>query len=134
MKRPKAEGKMSPKILLEKNKERENRKSEEKERNRRKKKNNGCTLSFYVPSAKDLFMGPGTTILDREKWNSKPPSPPPPKIKDEAAQKPKRAIFPILDSGGGKKFSIYFVQAGALVQDCSLFQTLRHLSDTKEPK
>ena len=37
-KRPKAEGKMSPKILLEKNKERENRVSEEKERKRRKKK------------------------------------------------------------------------------------------------
>ena len=38
---------MSPKILLEKNKERKNRKSEEKE-TRRGKKNNGCTLSFYV--------------------------------------------------------------------------------------
>ena len=38
---------MSPKIHLEKNKERKNRKSEEKERKRRKK-NNGCTLSFYV--------------------------------------------------------------------------------------
>ena len=37
-KRPKAEGKISPKILLEKNKERENRVSEEKERKRRKKK------------------------------------------------------------------------------------------------
>ena len=36
-----------------------------------------------------------TTILDRIKWNSKPthPNPPPPQIKDEAAQKPKRAIF-----------------------------------------
>ena len=44
-KRPKAEGKMSPKILLEKNKERENRVSEEKER-KRKKKSNGCTASF----------------------------------------------------------------------------------------
>ena len=38
---------MSPKILLEKNKERRNIKSEEKEK-RRRKKNNGCTLSFYV--------------------------------------------------------------------------------------
>ena len=34
---------MSPKILLEKNKERKNRKSEEK-----KKKIGGCTLKFYV--------------------------------------------------------------------------------------
>ena len=50
---------MSPKILLEKNKERENRESEEKE-GKRRKKSNGCTLSFYVSSAKDLFMGPGT--------------------------------------------------------------------------
>ena len=39
---------MSPKILLEKNKERENRRSEEKE-----KKSNGCTPSFYV----DFFGG-----------------------------------------------------------------------------
>ena len=45
-KRQKAEGKMSPKILLEKNKERENRVSEEKERKRRKKKSNECTASF----------------------------------------------------------------------------------------
>ena len=51
----KTKGKMSPKILLEKNKERENRVSEEKERRRSKKKqnktkqkNNGCTPSFYV--------------------------------------------------------------------------------------
>ena len=39
---------MSPKILLEKNKERENGVSEEKERRRSKKKSNGCTSSFYV--------------------------------------------------------------------------------------
>ena len=45
---PKAEGKMSPKILLEKNKERENKRSEEEE-----KKSNGCTPSFYV----DFFGG-----------------------------------------------------------------------------
>ena len=46
-KRPKAEGKMSPKILLDKNKERKKRKREEKE-TRRRKKNNGCNFSFYV--------------------------------------------------------------------------------------
>ena len=40
---PKAKGKIGPKILLEKNKERENGKSEEKT-----KKSNGCALSFYV--------------------------------------------------------------------------------------
>ena len=53
-KRPKAVGKMNPKILLEKNKERKNRKSEEKE-TRRRKKNNGCTLSFYVDFFGDIF-------------------------------------------------------------------------------
>ena len=37
--------------------------------------------------------------LDRIKWNSKPPSP---QIKDEAAQKPKRANFPSLIGGGGE--------------------------------
>ena len=99
---------MSPKILLEKNKEREKRQSEEKERKRRKK-SNGCTLSFYVSSAKDLFMGPGTTILDRVKWNSKPPSP---QIKDEAALKPKRTIFLSLIQGGSgvQIFHLLFCQ------------------------
>ena len=47
-KKTKSEGKMSQKILLEKNEERENRNGEEKERRRREKKSNGCTLSFYV--------------------------------------------------------------------------------------
>ena len=42
-------------------------------------------------------------ILDRIKWNSKPPSPPPPQIKDEAAQKPKRANFPSLIGGEGRE-------------------------------
>ena len=54
-KRPKAVGKMNPKILLEKNKERKNRKSEEKE-TRKTKKNNGCTLSFYVDFFEDSFL------------------------------------------------------------------------------
>ena len=39
---------MSPKILLEKNKETENRVREEKERKRRKKKRNDCTASFFL--------------------------------------------------------------------------------------
>ena len=46
---------MSPKILLEKNKERKNRKSEEKE-TRRRKKSDGCTLSFYVDFFGDSFV------------------------------------------------------------------------------
>ena len=50
-------------------------------------------------------------ILDRIKWNSKPPSPPPtPQIKDEAAQKPKRANFPFLIGGegtGGRGIQIF---------------------------
>ena len=46
---------MSPKILLEKNKEWRNIKSEEKEKRRRKKKN-GCTLSFYVDFFGDSFL------------------------------------------------------------------------------
>ena len=46
---------MSPKVLLEKNKDRKNRKSEEKE-TRRRKKNDGCTLSFYVDFFGDSFL------------------------------------------------------------------------------
>ena len=63
-----------------------------------------------------------TTILDRIEWNNKTP----PHPKDEAAQKPKRAIFPSLKfigrgegGGGGKKFSISFVL------DCSLVEFYR---------
>ena len=40
------------------------------------------------------------TILDKIEWNSKPPSPPPPQIKDEAARRAKTRHFPILDLGG----------------------------------
>ena len=67
------------------------------------------------------------TILNRIKWNSKPPSP---QIKDEAQRKGKRVIFPSSiffwggggGGGGGEggfKFSIYFVQ------DCSFFGNIR---------
>ena len=49
------------------------------------------------------------TILDKVKWNSKPPSH---QIKDEAARRAKTRHFPILDLGrvGGSRFSIYFAQ------------------------
>ena len=53
-----------------------------------------------------LYLG----VAQITKWNSKPPSP---QIKAEAAQKPKRAIFPSLiwgDWGRRYKFAIYFVQ------------------------
>ena len=45
---------MSPKILQEKNEERENRKSEG-ERKQEKKKSNGCTPSSYVDFSGDFF-------------------------------------------------------------------------------
>ena len=55
-----------------------------------------------------------STILNKIKWNSKPPTP---QIKDEAARRAKTRHFPILDlGGGGSRFSIYFVQ------DCNLGQ------------
>ena len=41
-----------------------------------------------------------STILDKIKWNSKPPSPPPPQIKDEGARRAKTRHFPILNLGG----------------------------------
>ena len=57
------------------------------------------------------------------KWNSKPPSP---QIKDEVAQKPKRAIFPsLIWWRGGYKFSIYFVQ------DCSFFTKMDQYSESE---
>ena len=64
----------------------------------------------------------GPTILDRIKWNSKPPSP---QSKDEAAQKPKRAIFPSLIWGGGG-FAVPFYS----VQDC--WSPPRHASLSKQ--
>ena len=42
-----------------------------------------------------------TTILDKIKWNSKPPSPQiKPQMKDEAVRRVKTRHFPILDLGG----------------------------------
>ena len=56
-------------------------------------------------------------ILDRIKWNSKPPFPP---NQGCSRAKAKTTHFPILDLGGGEgyKFPIYFVQ------DCSLCNAL----------
>ena len=53
-----------------------------------------------------------TTILDRIKWNSKPPSL---QIKDEAARKPKWAIFPslILEKVG---YCSYYLPKGQAVK------------------
>ena len=51
----KSEGKMSPKILLEKNEERENRKREEKERRRRGKKAVVALLVFMLTSLEIVF-------------------------------------------------------------------------------
>ena len=65
------------------------------------------SVSSRVPLVHLLFaISPKwrATILDKIKWNSKPPSPspPPPHIKNEAAQKPKRAIFRSLIWRGGR--------------------------------
>ena len=66
-----------------------------------------------------------TTILDKIKWNSKPPSPQiKPQMKDEAVRRVKTRHFPILDlggEGGGSRFSIYFVQ------DCRLLYPVANL-------
>ena len=62
------------------------------------------------------------TILDRIKWNSKPPSPPNQGWSPREGQKTRH--FPILDFGGGgggeggSRFSIYFAQ------DCSPEKTV----------
>ena len=53
--------------------------------------------------------------LGQNKKEQQTPIPPPPQIKDESAQKPKRSISASLIWGGGGrgrgyKFSIYFVQ------------------------
>ena len=66
------------------------------------------------------------TILDKIKWNSKPPSP---QIKDEAARRAKTRHFPILDlGGGGSRFSIYFVQDCRSVTVCKLGKTCSDLT------
>ena len=50
----------------------------------------------------DVDNREGATILDKIKWNSKPPSPPPPPPQptDETARRAKTRHFPILDLGG----------------------------------
>ena len=54
----------------------------------------------------------GTAILDRIKWNSKPPSPPL-KSRMKPRKSPNARFFYIIDLDGEYKFAIYFVQ------DCS---------------
>ena len=70
------------------------------------------TYCDHPPSSADC-----TCNLGRNKMEQQTPNPPNPprQIKDETAQKPKRANFPsLLGGGGGReegyKFSIYFVQ------------------------
>ena len=53
-----------------------------------------------------------TTLLDRIEWNNKPP----PHPKDEASQKPKRAIFPSMETIGIWNDSVL---------DCSLVEFYR---------
>ena len=61
-KKPKAEGKISPKILLEKNDERENKKSEEKERRRRKKAM--AALLVFMLTSLEFLKGRGCLMRD----------------------------------------------------------------------
>ena len=59
-KKTKSESKMSPKILLEKNEESENRKGEEKERRRREEKKEMVALLVFMLTSferKKLFEG-----------------------------------------------------------------------------
>ena len=56
------------------------------------------------------------TILDKIKWNRKPPSPPPPQIKDEGARRAKTRHFPILDLGGRGGLGFPFILSKIVVQ------------------
>ena len=95
-KRPRAEGKMSPKILLEKNKERENRQSEEKERKRRKKAT-AALLVFMFPPRRIFLWAPRDYNLGQSKMDQQTPIPP---NQRWSRPKAKTHYFPILDSGG----------------------------------
>ena len=55
-----------------------------------------------------------STILDKIKWNRKPPSPPNQGWSCAKGKKPRH--FPILDLGGGEGWSRFFIY---FVQDCS---------------
>ena len=58
-------------------------------------------------------------ILDRIEWNSKPPSS---QIKDEATQKPKRAIFPSLIFGGrGRGYKFPLILSKIVDNTCPVF-------------
>ena len=63
---------------------------------------------------------PKPTILDRIKWNSKPPSP---KSRMKPSERENASFshpwFFFFFGGGGSKFSFYFVQ------DCSFFRNIR---------
>ena len=60
---------------------------------------NNCFSKIQLVGQKYRDKTTLATILDKIKWNSKPPSPPPPpsQIKDEAVRRAKTRYFPILD-------------------------------------
>ena len=65
-------------------------------------------------------------ILDKIKWNRKPPSP---SNQGWSRAKGKNASFSHPWFGGGSRFSIYFVQACSLAYDCQISDTsANHLS------
>ena len=71
-----------------------------------------CRATVPKKKGKPFFSGlVDTTILDRIKWNSKPPSL---QIKDEAARKPKWAIFPSLILGKVGYCSYYLPKGQAV--------------------
>ena len=63
----------------------------------------------------------GATILDKIKWNSKPPSTP--QIKDEAARRAKTRHFPILDLGrrGGGGLGFPFILSKIVACEQALY-------------
>ena len=65
--------------------------------------------------------------MDKIKWNSKPPSPPP-KIKDDAARKAKTRHFPILDLGGRRGLGFPFILS-KIVGSYSVVQAVTNITE-----
>ena len=83
--------------------------------------------TYYTNCLEDAWDGCNAGyILGQFKMEQQTPIPPWPQIKDEAAQKPKRVIFPSLiwGEGRGYKFSIHFVHDRSTERERETSQTI----------
>ena len=83
-----------------------------------------------IPHGKSKYFTAKATILDKIKWNGKPPSS---QIKDEAARRAKTRHFPILDLGGRGDLGFPSILSKIVASpqtSCGVYSSRIHFSPT----